>query len=137
MKPIKYASKTDHWEDWWHGYKYGAFYIFPPEKVMQTVDELRQKYDPKSASFCRAHISLSEPLIHEITKSEIKSLMKDLESIDKFEISYGPIRTHPPYPGVTYTIGPEENFATLRKIIHSNKIFDGVKIKRSEIVPHM
>ena len=45
------------------GNYYGAFYIFPPEEIMLKVDALRENYDPKSASFCRAHISLSEPLI--------------------------------------------------------------------------
>ena len=56
---------------------------------------------------------------------------------DRFEIHYGPLRTHPPYPGVTYTITPEDKFDTLRKIIHQNELFEGVEIKRSTIVPHM
>ena len=137
MKPIPYADKTDHWTAWWHGYKYGAFYIFPPETIMQEVDALRETYDPKSASFCRAHISLSEPLKHKITEAEVASLRRDLAVIDPFGIAYGPLQTHPPHPGVTYRIGPEDTFAALRKIIHSNPIFDKVEIKRSTIVPHM
>ena len=137
MENIKYADKTDHWEDWWHGYYYGAFYIFPPEDIMKVVDDLRQKYDPKSASFCRAHISLSEPLEKKITTSDIDSLAKDLSTIEPFEITYGPLRTHPPYPGVTYTIRPEDKFEKLRNVIHSNKLFEGVELKRSKIVPHM
>ena len=137
MKEIKYSDKTDHWENWWHGYFYGAFYIFPPEEVMLAVDELREKYDPKSASFCRAHISLSEPLEKKISIFDINSLRNDLRSINQFEINYGPLRTHPPYPGVTYTITPEDEFDTLRKVIHENQLFQVVELKRSKIVPHM
>lgn len=137
MEAIKYADKTGHWENWWHGYYYGAFYIFPPEEIMSTVDELRKKYDPKSASFCRAHISLSEPLTKAITDDDIESLSKELSSVESFEMNYGPLRTHPPYPGVTFTITPEDKFSLLRKIIHSNKLFAGVELKRSTIVPHM
>ncbi len=137
MEQIKYADKTDHWENWWHGYYYGAFYIFPPEEVMKTVDALREKYDPKSASFCRAHISLSEPLMRKITPADIDSLREDLSQLEPFEINYGPLRTHPPYPGVTYTITPEDKFDVLRKVIHNNGLFEGVKLKRSTIVPHM
>ncbi len=137
MKEIKYADKTDHWENWWHGYYYGAFYIFPPEEVMKEVDALREKYDPKSAGFCRAHISLSEPLNKKISASDVESLRNDLSSMNPFEIKYGPLRTHPPYPGVTYTITPENEFERLRKVIHENKLFQGVELKRSKIVPHM
>jgi len=137
MEEIKYADKTDHWENWWRGYYFGAFYIFPPKEVMAEVDELREKYDPKSASFCRAHISLSEPLQKKISISDVHSLRDDLSSINPFEINYGPLRTHPPYPGVTYTITPENKFESLRKVIHGNKLFRGVELKRSKIVPHM
>ncbi|RMG62595.1 MAG: 2'-5' RNA ligase family protein [Bacteroidetes bacterium] len=137
MKKITYADQTVHWEDWWHGYYYGAFYIFPPEAVMKEVDALRAQYDPKSAGFCRAHISLSEPLQRKITLADVDALRSDLGSIPPFEISYGPLRTHPPYPGVTYTIRPEEEFDTLRKVIHGNQLFQGVELKRSKIVPHM
>jgi len=137
MERIKYANKTDHWENWWHGYYYGAFYIFPPEEVMVEVDKLREKYDPKSAGFCRTHISLSEPLNKKISTSDLHSLRNDLSSINPFEISYGPLRTHPPYPGVTYTIKPEEELEILRKTIHGNELFQGVELKRSKIVPHM
>lgn len=137
MKKIKYADKTDHWENWWHEYYYGAFYIFPPENVMKEVDELREKYDPKAAAFCRTHISLSEPLKREISMSDVHSLSNDLSSINPFEINYGPLKIHHPYPGVTYAITPENEFDTLRKVIHGNKLFQGVELKRSKIVPHM
>jgi 2'-5' RNA ligase len=137
MDEIEYADETDHWENWWHEYYFGAFYIFPPEEVMQVVDKLREKFDPKSASFCRAHISLSEPLPRKITFSDVISLKNDLKGIEPFEINYGPLRTHPPYPGVTYTITPEKEFEILRKIIHRNELFNQVQMKRSKIVPHM
>lgn len=137
MKAIQYADKTDHWLDWWHGYYYGAFYIFPPEEVMTMVDKLREQYDPQSAKTCRAHISLSEPLVKAIKSSDVDSLRLDLSEVEPFQIHYGPLRTHPPYPGVTYTITPEEQFDRLRKVIHGNQLFQDVELKRSKIVPHM
>ena len=137
MVEIQYADQTGNWEDWWKEYFYGAFYIFPPEKVMKMVDELREKYDPKSANYCRGHISLSEPLVKKISTYDIDSLRKDLSLIEPFEINYGPLRTHPPYPGVTYTITPESKFENLRRIIHNNQLFKDVELKRSNITPHM
>lgn len=137
MEEIKYADETSHWENWWHGYYYGAFYIFPPEEVMIEVDKLREKYDPKSAGFCRAHISLSEPLKKKITICDVDSLKGDLSSINPFEVNYGPIRTHPPYPGVTYTILPESEIETLRKVVHGNRLFQGIELEKSKVVPHM
>ena len=55
-------------------YRYGALYIFPPNGVIQPVDELRKKYDPRSASYCQAHISLSKPLPKPLSESQISEL---------------------------------------------------------------
>jgi len=37
-------------------------------------DELRKKYDSKSASICQAHISLSEALTDPLTDTQLRDL---------------------------------------------------------------
>ncbi len=46
---IQYATGTEGWEKWQLGYRYGAFYIFPPDPVIGPIDALRRLYDPTSA----------------------------------------------------------------------------------------
>lgn len=136
MNEIQYAD-TSSWEQWQAEYRYGAFYIFPPTGVIEAIDQLRKTYDPKSASYCQAHISLSEPLQHPITQSDLEDLTTHLASITPFHIHYGPLRSFPPYPGVAYTIASEEPFAALRTAIHSASMFRGMSPKREHIAPHM
>ena len=78
MQQIRYATATNHWDEWMLEYRYGALYIFPPNGVIQPVDELRKKYDPRSASYRQAHISLSEPLPKPLSESQISELQTAL-----------------------------------------------------------
>lgn len=128
---------TSSWEDWQKEYKYGAFFIFPPKDIADQVDELRKKYDPKSAAYCSAHISLSDPLSGSLTEIQLEELQNALSLMEAFEIHYGPLRIFPPYPGVTYAISPEERFMDLRSAIHSTSIFKDVTLKKKDIAPHM
>lgn len=128
---------TSGWEEWMNEYKFGAFYIYPPEGVIEPIDKLREKHDPKSASICQAHISLSDTLTSPITDEQIKELENALASIDPFEIHYGPLRAFPPYPGVTLAITPEDKFVKLRQAIHSTSIFKDSSLTRKNRAPHM
>lgn len=130
-------SDTSSWQAWQVDYRYGAFYIFPPAGVIEAVDELRETYDPTSAGYCQAHISLSEPLQHPLTQTELDDLTTRLAAIEPFSIRYGPLRNFPPYPGVTYSITPEEPFRTLRSAIHSASMFRGMTPQREHVAPHM
>jgi 2'-5' RNA ligase len=136
MKSFLYADDTSR-EDWQKEYKYGAFYIFPPHGVIEPIDELRQTYDPTSASYCQAHISLSEPLCHPFTDEQLHELKTALSSIKPFEMHYGPLRIFPPYPGITYAIQPEDAFMHLRTVIHATSLFIGISLKHKDIAPHM
>ena len=62
------------WEDWQKEYRFGACYIFPPPGVIEPVDALRRRYDPRSASYCQAHVSLSEPLSGPLTSQQLTEL---------------------------------------------------------------
>ena len=137
MANIEYAKDTSTWEKWQFEYQFGAFYIFPPTGVIEAVDALRQNHDPKSASFCRAHISLSESLPAPLSEEQIQEIRDALSAIKPFEIHYGPLRSFPPYPGVCYTITPEDDFRQLRAALHSTSAFTGVPLKHEHIAPHM
>src|SRR5687767_1846222 len=129
MNDFRYAD-TSSWDEWQFEYRYGAFYIFPPTGVIEAIDLLRKTYDPKSDSYCQAHISLSEPLKHPLTKSNLEELITRLSSLEPFDIQYGPLRSFPPYPGVAYTMAPEDRFRELRSTIHSTSMYKDVPLKR-------
>ena len=118
-------------------YRYGALYIFPPNGVIQPVDELRKKYDPRSASYCQAHISLSKPLPKPLSESQISESKTALCKIQPFYAHYGPLVSFPPHPGVVYSIQPKDGFRELRSSVHSTSHFANVSLKRQDIAPHM
>jgi 2'-5' RNA ligase len=136
MSKLKYAD-TSHWEGWQREYRYGAFYIFPPPGIIEPIDRLRRKYDPKSDSYCQAHVSLSEPLRAPLTDQQVQELCDTLSSIEPFEMHYGPLRFFPPYPGVVYAITPEDMFMKLRSRIHATSLFQDQQLMREHIAPHM
>ena len=136
MSEFKYAD-TSHWEGWQREYRYGAFYIFAPSGIIETIDQLRRKYDPKSDSYCQAHISLSEPLRAPLTDEKVQELRVTLSSVEPFEIHYGPLLSFPPYPGVVYAITPEDMFMKLRSRIHETSLFKDQRLMREHIAPHM
>ncbi len=136
MNNFEYAD-TSSWEDWMKEYRYGAFYIIPPDEVMKQIDKLRQKHDPKSHSISPAHVSLSEALTKPLIEAQLKELQEVLASLDPFEMQYGPLRSFSPHPGVVYTINPEDRFMQLRSSIHSTPLFKNVPLNHAHIPPHM
>ncbi len=134
---ISYAMNTERWEEWMLEYRYGAFYIFPPDGVIEPIDTLRRKYDPKSAAYCQAHISLSEPLQEPLTEIQIQELQTALCATMPFDLHYGPLRSFPPYPGVVYSTQPEDKFQRLRAVIHATSLFVNSPLMRKDIAPHM
>jgi 2'-5' RNA ligase len=132
----RYADPS-WWEEWQREYRFGAFYVFPPAGIIESLDALRQAYDPQSAAICQAHISLSMPLLAPLTPAGLEELRTTLRTIEPFTVHYGPLRDFPPYPGVTYTITPEEPFRQLRTIIHRTSVFAGHIWQRDEIAPHL
>jgi 2'-5' RNA ligase len=136
MSEFKYAD-TSLWEGWQREYRYGAFYVFPPPGIIEPIDQLRRKYDPKSDSYCQAHVSLSEPLRSPLTDEKFQELHDALSSVKPFEMHYGPLRIFPPYPGVVCAITPDDEFMKLRSRIHETSLFKGQQLMREYIKPHM
>lgn len=125
------------WEPWQNEYRYGAFYLFPPADVAATVNELRVRYDPKAAAICDAHISLSEPLANPLSDEQLDELRSSLAGVAPFELTYGPLTSIGPYPGVVFAVAPEDAFFALRAAVQSTSIFAGRALPRAERVPHM
>ena len=134
---MKYAKNTSHWEQWQREYRLGLILILPPDAIGKQVNALRQEHDPKSASICEAHISLSEPLTKEFSPEVEREVRDALSTVEPFEIRYGPLRTFDPYPGVAYKIEPEDRFFQLRSTLHRTSAFEGSQFKRKDIPPHM
>ena len=134
---IKYAANTSRWEEWQREYRLGLILILPPDAIAKQVDALRQEHDPKAASICEAHISLSEPLTKEFSPEVAGEVRDVLSAVEPFEIRYGPLRTFDPYPGVAYRIEPEDRFFQLRRVLHGTSAFEGSQFKRKDIPPHM
>ncbi|MBV9897088.1 MAG: 2'-5' RNA ligase family protein, partial [Chloroflexi bacterium] len=130
-------ADTSGWAEWQKEYLYGALYIFPPGGIIEAVDQLRRRYDPRSANAAQAHISLSEPLPGPLTGSQVEELRRIASQFEPFMLHYGPLRSFPPYPGVTYAISPEDQFMQLRAAIHSISIFKDSRLSRKDIPPHM
>ncbi len=136
MNNFEYAD-TSSWEDWMKEYRYGAFYIIPPQEIMEEIDKLRLHHDPKSHSISPAHVSLSEALQVPLNEEQLRELQEALASLDPFEMQYGPLKSFPTYPGVVYTINPEDKFMQLRSKIHSTPLFKDVPLNHAHIPPHM
>jgi hypothetical protein len=58
---IPYPRDTSGREDWQLDYRYGGFYLFPPDGIIEDLDALRERNDPMSHRICQAHVSLSDP----------------------------------------------------------------------------
>lgn len=134
---IEYAENTVEWEKWHFEYIYGGFYVFPPDNVIKPMDELRQKFDPKSDGYCQAHISLSEPLPQPLTNELLTEIKDALRKIEPFEMFYDKLVTYPPYAGVCYEISPKDKFFELREKLHACSVFESCNLSRKEIPPHI
>lgn len=122
---------------WQFEFRYGAFYIFPTDGIIEAIDALRRNYDPKSADRCQAHISLSEPLSQPLTVPHVHELQVALQEMAAFDMRYGSLRSFPPHPGVVYSIQPEDAFRQLRSIVHATSLFASVPLRRNALAPHM
>jgi 2'-5' RNA ligase len=134
---IRYVQDTSGWEEWQREYRLGLILILPPADVGAQVDALRREHDPRSASICGAHISLSEPLTKEFSPEVEREVRAALSAVEPFEIHYGPLRTFDPHPGVAYRIEPADRFFELREVLHSTSAFVGSSLKRRDVPPHM
>jgi len=134
---IPYPTDTSGWEEWQLEYRFGGFYVFPPEEIIEEVDGLRERYDPISHRACQAHVSLSEPVPRALGADDVAELRRVLGKVAPFVIRYGDVHSTTPYPGVVYRIEPTEAFAGLRSAVHSSALFRASPLSRRDVPPHM
>jgi 2'-5' RNA ligase len=125
------------WEPWQEEYRHGAFYLFPPPEIALVVNELRRRYDPRSAAICDARVSLSEPLAGPLLDEQLEELRAALCTIAPFHFTLSPLTQMGSHPGVVLGLSPEEPFFALRDVVHSTSIFAGRELSRAQRSPHM
>ena len=134
---ITYATDTSKWEDWQRGYRLGVILILPPPDVSREVDSLRARYDPRSAAWCPAHISLSDPLSSEMSPALADEIRGVLSGVRPFKLCFDRLYASPRHPGVAYRIAPREPIERLKPILHGTSGFADEAHRRRDIAPHM
>jgi hypothetical protein len=134
---IDYVQDTSHWEEWQRDYRLGLILIMPPPEVSGPIDILRQKYDPIAQSYCPTHISVSDPLRHELTPESAAEVRDILSRVEPFMLSYDNLHASTAYPGICYTITPQEPIDNLKQALHAASVFEGGVYRRRHFGAHM
>ncbi len=134
---IKYVTDTSKWEDWQRDYRLGVILILPPSDVSREIDLLRARYDPRSAAWCPAHISLSDPLSRDLSPELAEEIRGAVATIRPFTLHYEELYASTRHPGVAYRITPREPIERLKHLLHGTSGFSGEAYRRRDISPHM
>lgn len=137
MNEIPYVSDTSKWERWQKDYRLGLILIMPPEDAAQQINVLRAKYDPRTYSYCPAHITLSDPLGLEMTPERDAEIAAILGTIKPFRLYYDQPEASHERGGVTYPIRPREPIDALRDALHKASVFCRPPYYTRTIAPHM
>jgi len=86
------------WEEWQKLYRYGVIVIQPLDEIRELVNNQREEYDPLSQSYSEAHITVTQPLLKELSEDEWDRVLRIIEGYGSFQIDYGPINSFLPYP---------------------------------------
>ncbi len=127
----------DHWEEWQKVYQHGTIVILPPDEIRNVVNGQRETYDPVTASFCEAHITLTQPLLNPLSDTEWGNIQDMLRRFPAFEIQYGPIKSFLPYPCIWYEIQPADKILALRNALHQTGYFNLSLKHTDDFIPHM
>lgn len=128
---------ADGWDEWQLTYRFGVLLIFPPEPLRSVVNDLRGRYDPRSQSFCDAHISLTGPAPRAPSEAEWAALEDAASKVAPFSIRYGPLKTLPPHPGVTLAIEPQDRLDALRAALEAVPPFSEAGARSHPFSAHM
>ncbi|MDE3000107.1 MAG: 2'-5' RNA ligase family protein [Gemmatimonadota bacterium] len=134
---IKYVDDTSKWENWQRDYRLGVILILPPPDVSREIDILRVRYDPRSAAWCPAHITLSDPLSSEMSPSLAGEIRGVLSNVGPFKLHYDKLYASKRHAGVAYRITPREPVERLKDLLHGTSGFAGETHRRRDIAPHM
>ncbi len=133
----EYAMDMNGWFDWQKAYRFGVILMFPPDPPAGEVNRLRQIYDPRGQSYCKAHITLTVPLprpVEEFHLDELKSLASGFKP---FSIRYGPLSNYLPAPGVVLAIEPKDIVSSLVTMLESASVFENSAPRPYPFSPHL
>jgi hypothetical protein len=134
---VTYVTDTSNWEEWQRDYRLGLILIMPPEEVSQQIDPLRQNYDPYAFAICPTHISISDPLLRELTPAYEKEIEEILRRIEPFVLHYDKPHASTEHAGIAYPITPQQPIDQLKDTLHTTTVFDGKVYRRRHIPAHM
>jgi 2'-5' RNA ligase len=132
-----YAADNGQWETWQKEYRFGVLLIFPPDPPFAQVNALRTRYDPRSQSYCDAHISLTVPLPRALGEAEWRELGSVASGVEAFPVHYGPLKHYLPHPGVCLAIEPQAALDGLRARLEAASAFAGTPARRYPFSAHM
>ncbi len=125
------------WESWQTPYRYGALALWPPESVREPVNRWRERLDPKSHSYCEAHVTLTQPFKARVTDETLERLASLLADETPFEVTWGPLRSFLPSPVLWLEVQPRRHILALRRALHQTGLFDLSLPHTDGFVPHM
>jgi 2'-5' RNA ligase len=132
-----YEADISHWETWQKEYRFGVILIIPPEPLFMQMNTLRSRYDPRSQSYCDAHISLTTPLPRPLSEAHWSELESIASTIKPFTVRYGPLMNYLPYPGVCLAIEPQTELDRLRAMLEAASVFAGAAVRKFPFSAHM
>ncbi|WP_413583157.1 2'-5' RNA ligase family protein [Bdellovibrio sp. HCB288] len=131
-----YAS-GDLWKIWMKDYRFGALAFVPTGDLRQTVDNLRNEYDPVSAKTSMAHVTLTQPFAKAPSKEDIESIERIAFVTDQFDIEVGPAVTSPNKRLLWLDISPKDPVLALRESLHETGLFRTDLPLTKGFIPHM
>ena len=127
----------DSRQDWQKPYQFGTIVIWPPDEVRVVVNKQREENDPLSQSYCEAHISVTQPLLKNLSGSEWNQVLSVVKDFRSFQINFGPLNSFLPYPCIWYEIEPRERILELRQALHMTGFFNLTLPHTEDFIPHM
>lgn len=131
-----YAEAISDWEGWQREYRFGVLLLFPPEPLRGVVNRLRSEHDPRSQSYCDAHVSLTVPFPRPVSEPEWSTLEALASDLSPFTLHYGPL-WQSPHPGVALDVAPFDELDGLRAVLESAPPFADAPPRRWPFRPHM
>ena len=127
----------DSRQDWQKPYQFGTIVIWPPDEVRVVVNNQREENDPLSQSYCEAHITVTQPLLKNLSESEWNQVLSVVKDFRSFQINFGPLNSFLPYPCIWYEIEPRERILELRRALHLTGFFNLTLPHTEGFIPHM
>lgn len=132
-----YAEAMTDWEGWQGDYRFGVLLIFPPEPLRGRLNELRRHYDPRSQSYCDAHISLTVPATRALAPTDWHALEAAGRRCSPVRIEYGPLKVYEGHPGVNLAIEPVSELDEVRRTVEAVSPFAEAPPRGRPFSPHM